>query len=73
MKYGELIEHLIETYGCSDYNEQKYFQFKEWTEDMFGLKRKGKQTSLSEWINWVYQQQAETVKPTLCVGSTIWR
>lgn len=51
MKYGELIEHLIETYGCSDYNEQKYFQFKEWTEDMFGLKRKGKQTSLSEWIN----------------------
>ena len=51
MKYGELIEHLIETYGCSDYNEQKYFQFKEWTEDMFGLKKKGKQTSLSEWTN----------------------
>ena len=51
MKYGELIEHLIETYGCSDYNEQKYFQFKEWTEDMFGLKRKWKQSSLSEWIN----------------------
>ena len=51
MKYGDLIEDLIETYGCSDYNEQKYFQFKEWTEDMFGLKKKGKQTSLSDWTN----------------------
>ena len=51
MKYGDLIEDLIETYGCSDYNEQKYFQFKEWTEDMFGLKKEGKQTSLSDWTN----------------------
>ena len=50
MKYGDLIEDLIETYGCSDYNEQKYFQFKEWTE-LYGIEKEGKQTSLSDWTN----------------------
>ena len=46
MKYNKLMEHLIENFGCSDYNKQKYFQFKEWTQDMFGLKRKGIQQTL---------------------------
>ncbi len=50
MKYENLIEHLIRTYGCSTYNEQKYYQFKEWTRDMFGLKDKGEQTSLEDWM-----------------------
>ena len=50
MKYENLIEHLIRTYGCSTYNEQKYYQFKEWTRDMFGLKNKGEQASLDEWM-----------------------
>ena len=46
MKYNKLMEHLIENFGCSDYNKQKYFQFKEWTQDMFGLKKKGEQKTL---------------------------
>ena len=46
MKYNKLMEHLIENFGCSEYNKQKYFQFKEWTQDMFGLKKKGEQKTL---------------------------
>ena len=49
-KYGGLIEHLIDNFGCSTYNEQKYYQFKEWTDEMFGVKRKGKQTTLDSFF-----------------------
>jgi len=51
MKYNTLMEHLIENFGCSEYNQQKYFQFKEWTQDMFGLKRKGEQQTLDFFTN----------------------
>ena len=51
MKYNTLMEHLIENFGCSEYNQQKYFQFKEWTQDMFGLKRKGEQKTLDFFTN----------------------
>ena len=51
MKYNTLMEHLIENFGCSEYNKQKYFQFKEWTQDMFGLKKKGEQKTLDFFTN----------------------
>ena len=34
-KYRELMAHLIETYGCSNYNKQKYDLFIEWLDDLF--------------------------------------
>tara|TARA_R110002020_G_scaffold72332_1_gene186246 strand:- start:791 stop:1585 length:795 start_codon:yes stop_codon:yes gene_type:complete len=50
MKYNELMEHLIENFGCSEYNRQKYYQFKEWTQDMFGLHKKGTQQTLEAFM-----------------------
>jgi DNA polymerase II large subunit len=50
MKYNKLMEHLIENFGCSEYNRQKYYQFKEWTQDMFGLRNKGTQQTLDAFM-----------------------
>ena len=47
-KYKELMAHLIETYGCSDYNKQKYALFVEWLDDLFSSGNK--QATLSDFF-----------------------
>jgi len=47
-KYRDLMAHLIETYGCSDYNKQKYELFVDWLDDLFSSGNK--QTTLSDYF-----------------------
>ena len=47
-KYRLLMSHLIENYGCSDYNKQKYDLFIEWLDDLFDSG--SKQTTLEDFF-----------------------
>ena len=47
-KYKDLMNHLIQNYGCSDYNKQKYDLFVDWLDDLFDSG--SKQMSLEDYF-----------------------